>query len=511
MPCATAPAEHAHYVDDRDECSWKCDFGFHVGVFLCERCHLDCPIGEYRKGCTNSSKGSCAPCTGRPHAAHFNGSGGIEDACPWECNSNFRRHNGDCIPCEERCPPGEYLSGCVETTPGTCSPCTNRPANAHYTNAGGLHDACPWECNTRFHRVGNICMACAADCPVGSYRRGCEGSLEGICVPCGVLRSMPAHSHQSGHGGLQDACPWECNAGFYKSAGPSAHCLPCNDSSCAVGAYLVDCFGDQAGTCVACTQGTWVSRYTGNGGLEDACPQECRVSWPVSAPCLFALIANRMIVVLGTLIVLGCGIAASSRLRNLNSRGRQGLQTVFPTAFEYNRLPWAPDQSARSVMQACCSRCTDGREPGVKEGDTPASLEEFRTRVYSETEEAVHIPRISPRLSPFAGRDSPREEHFMTAAAAAAVAAPERVDAESPRGLARHPKESKPVEGLASGKPVPKSRGMSNYGPGARGWSPRSGPHAGPTTETSLPLQPGSPQQTSSKSLADPNQERLHQ
>jgi len=105
-------------------------------------------------------------------------------SCPTNVNRIYLSW-GSVIPITSQCPykciPGYYIVGtsnmCVACTgigvystgsETTCISCTNKPANAYYQTPVTFNygsNACPWDCNTGFYKSGTSCIAC----PTGTY------------------------------------------------------------------------------------------------------------------------------------------------------------------------------------------------------------------------------------------------------------------------------------------------------------------------------------------------------
>lgn len=123
--------------------------------FKCNNCAANCPIGQYRKGCSGSHLGECSACAAaKPANAEYSSQGSINtDDCQWQCSSSHYLNGGGstCTACSnESCASGQYRSG-------SCS----------HADGNG------WKCN-----------ACLENCPAGQYRSGCSGTSSGVCKAC---------------------------------------------------------------------------------------------------------------------------------------------------------------------------------------------------------------------------------------------------------------------------------------------------------------------------------------
>eukprot|EP00746_Dinoflagellata_sp_MGD_P023627 gnl/MRDRNA2_/MRDRNA2_155404_c0_seq1.p1 gnl/MRDRNA2_/MRDRNA2_155404_c0~~gnl/MRDRNA2_/MRDRNA2_155404_c0_seq1.p1 ORF type:complete len:743 (-),score=83.10 gnl/MRDRNA2_/MRDRNA2_155404_c0_seq1:9-2132(-) len=140
-----------------DTCPWVCPPNFFHrdnDVETCVSCQsLDCETGHYRSGCGDAPEptpGGCLPCTHRAKNAFFTASGGMLDACPFDCKTGFWRHFDSCRECQNICPAGEFLEGCRGSSMGQCTACMHGSRSSpwlwRYTGSGGDKDDCPWQC-----------------------------------------------------------------------------------------------------------------------------------------------------------------------------------------------------------------------------------------------------------------------------------------------------------------------------------------------------------------------------
>jgi len=121
---------------------------------------------------------------------------------------------------------GTYRSACTLMADSQCSPCTAKPANAHFTaSAQPLgRDECAWSCDSGFYKSGAQCVPCdRALCMVGQYRSSCSADANSICAPCTNFK--PTNSHFTSHGGESNDCRWACDGGFEKASNGSS-CQP---------------------------------------------------------------------------------------------------------------------------------------------------------------------------------------------------------------------------------------------------------------------------------------------
>ena len=271
------------------DCQWICpqgQFKDRAGL-TCQVCRPTCAIGRYLSGCgPDTAQGVCRECTNKPEFALYSTSGGLEDACEWECQSTYHRvikssTEQTCVVCEA-CEVGHYRTGCGEegvegdgTGIGTCVNCTFLPDNGRFTQDGGFQNACPWTCSFPFYRrsnESNICNACEPEaCGVGFYLKDCGESSPGTCASC---TGKPPGSVYTSPGGYSDSCGFECLEDFYYQEEDGV-CLQCA-TDCSPGEFRQGC-GHQAGegSCVQCTGLPEEAFWTGDGGLRDECSWAC--------------------------------------------------------------------------------------------------------------------------------------------------------------------------------------------------------------------------------------------
>merc|ERR1712178_499667 len=115
-----------------------------------ELCNVDCPIGQYNRGCTEFSAGECTPCKALLPGMYWTGDGDLADACPVaKCDKT-------------RCKFGEKLVGCGGTSAGECQACAQPSFGSLFDK-----DAALSSCGVR---------ACRSDCGAGN-------KLTGRCTP----------------------------------------------------------------------------------------------------------------------------------------------------------------------------------------------------------------------------------------------------------------------------------------------------------------------------------------
>ena len=250
-----------------------------TGWTVCVRCDSleRCPTGQFRSGCGDKSEGVCKPCT-KSRGRYFSSAGDttkfFTDSCPTS-------------PCD-LCAVGRYRSQCGEplseaASAGSCRPCPPGKFKAGY-------DA--WY--TR-------CTSCFRDCAHGQYRHGCSGDDAGRCMMCSNPKLQPGQYYQ-GTGGLWDSCPVgqcsSCPAGHYRhnclnsspgkciacargwfkaDAGQwNSKCVDCRHAStCPSGYYRSGCGDSKGGVCIPCTNELPANHYySGSGGVKNACPSK---------------------------------------------------------------------------------------------------------------------------------------------------------------------------------------------------------------------------------------------
>jgi len=158
------------------------------------------------------------------------------------------------------CVVGKYTSS---TGSAGCVDCTVAPTNGFYvtpTTAQATSSLCPYACNTGWYAVDRTCSKCG----MGQYA---QNSVCKTCTP------SPINSYllrPDVFAGTADACPWDCNAGFYKQ---NLACIPCN-----IGFYasaLALRTSDQQTTpnqCIACITCTIDTTYNPSNSFYQSSP-----------------------------------------------------------------------------------------------------------------------------------------------------------------------------------------------------------------------------------------------
>ena len=210
--------------------------------FKCNMCLDDCPSGQFRDSCGGTSVGKCSPCLNPlPKNAAYSTSGGVQlGICEWRCGSYFFREgesctscsrqvcaagtyrtgacddeNGDgfvCTPCPSACPVGQYPSGCGGTSPGFCTPCTNKPSNEFEYIGAGIENDCNYRCKSvpcnegdEFYHDACKCLP-RRSCPAGFIQR-C-GDARFVNYPCSMILSLSQEIHPGCRcESLQVTCP----------------------------------------------------------------------------------------------------------------------------------------------------------------------------------------------------------------------------------------------------------------------------------------------------------------
>ena len=190
------------------------------------------------------------------------------------CNASYELSGSSCVACGT----GEY------STKGSnsCSACTNKPANSHYTG-NGTSNNCSWACDSGYHEEGGSCVPdCSTSKACSSLGAGwqgtynectqnqgsqcykacsakCSGNNTSACpanASC-TYNTSYTYSGTQYYGGSCNAggsCPVStisCNSGYYK-----------NGSSC-IGCSTVSASGDIVDS-TSITGGDRITECTGN-------------------------------------------------------------------------------------------------------------------------------------------------------------------------------------------------------------------------------------------------------
>ncbi|MCM1294082.1 MAG: hypothetical protein NC311_00775 [Muribaculaceae bacterium] len=104
------------------------------------------------------------------------------------------------------------------------NPCTNGPANSHYTKSGSIGgNNCPWICDDGFYRDGDNCLPCPDGqncmggrliCPPGMY------ADKNTCIQCPELYG---DNPNTGAENINQ-CQIKCNGGTYLAAANATEC-----------------------------------------------------------------------------------------------------------------------------------------------------------------------------------------------------------------------------------------------------------------------------------------------
>ena len=279
VSCTAKPANavYTKHGGLSDSCTWVCNKDHFLSGGKCEQCDRGCAVGQYRNDCAGSSTGSCSACTNKPTNAVYDTNGGTANSCGWKCVDGFHRQGSICVACSETCGVGKYRSGCAHNEPGACRVCTIKPTSfSHFTSSGGLVNACAWQCTERFYASSDLssCIECDSQCGVGQFREGCGVQSAGECRICTL---KPTGSTFTSGGGLTDTCEWACNAGSFEDGG-NGKCTKCV-ADCSIGQYKRGCRTQSAGSCTPCTGKPLNSEYTTDGKFENQCTWTCNPGW----------------------------------------------------------------------------------------------------------------------------------------------------------------------------------------------------------------------------------------
>ena len=289
-----------------DSCTYTCDVGYEgVGTYC-----TPCKAGYYKTtqgtiACTACAAGSassvvgrttpctaCSPSDSTPHYQNQPGQSSCNDCTPTTaainyyvipCTSTSDAISTPCPRCNAgtqlavACPAGNTLTSppaCVACPAGTfqsqnnalaavcsicpvakyttltgqpgCLDCAAAPANSVYiaptSAAQASTSACPFTCNAGYYTVGRTC----ATCTLGNY------ALNSALVSC---TPNPPNSYLLTpilFNCTYDGCPWDCNAGYYRTAGKA--CAPCTAGSTFAAASAMRTMDSALpNTCTPCT------------------------------------------------------------------------------------------------------------------------------------------------------------------------------------------------------------------------------------------------------------------
>ena len=269
-----------------------------------------CVAGFRLVGCNTTSGGKCVPCHEPPQHASYSptqsssdAATGFVDTCSrWACDSGFYKHsNGPsvantCAKCRpDTCADGFFLLGCLQSSPGECTTCSNIPAYARPTLNGGTQDSCPWECLSGYTRKKEQCVACPATHyslggAAGTCRKhGCDAGSRLVnandatdvsqCEPCergtfsvgGLVTVCTEHVCQPGHAITNrnstvaiTGCR-ACKRGEWSMGGSVT--TRCEKHSCPEGSLLANLESTTSRSdCIACP-----SDHFSLGGVAGAC------------------------------------------------------------------------------------------------------------------------------------------------------------------------------------------------------------------------------------------------
>ena len=158
----------------------------------------------------------------------------------WDCNAGYFKSGNSCIACGT-CPEGVGRVNCSETSTGSCSPCTGQTYKSDAGNGGcenvpvnaTTSDNIEWSCDPGYYKSGNSCIACSP-CGAGMERRGCSGNEPGECFFCtgqtykpnsgnDECTAVPSNSNPTTN--KQD---FTCNSGYYRSGDSCDACPSCS-------------------------------------------------------------------------------------------------------------------------------------------------------------------------------------------------------------------------------------------------------------------------------------------
>lgn len=165
-------------------CDFTCDTNYYKNISFdgkiqtCQSCDglaaTSCPTGQQLVGCSASSPGSCEACPAIPANTYWTGSVGCA--------------TGDCL--KRGCGRDEIALGCGATNPGTCTKCSSIeavPMNASGWTVVG--NECLPTCSAGYYRSpSGTCEQCSlSSCVSGYVLSGCGNTSVGSCVKCSTI------------------------------------------------------------------------------------------------------------------------------------------------------------------------------------------------------------------------------------------------------------------------------------------------------------------------------------
>lgn len=223
-----------------------------AGSASCSFCQDLAPVaGYYQVACTATSNTQNLRCTGCLSGKYLSPDcGGTQPPACVNCEAGKIQtvaiaagYTGPKILCDV-CAAGLYQSGIGKDR---CDNCKNpTPANGAYApwTAPSVNGTlCPTQCNAGFGWNGTQCARCAP----GTYAPG--GLVPAACASCLALTRnaywvTPVAFNRSWSG-----CPWDCNAGYYRT--PDGNCAGCAAGTFSQAVRLVDT--EPPNACRACS------------------------------------------------------------------------------------------------------------------------------------------------------------------------------------------------------------------------------------------------------------------
>jgi TNFR/NGFR cysteine-rich region len=237
---------------------------------------------------------TCTPCTGTVAGQYCaagnepslvcNGKGSTDSTCA-ACQVGKYKDSPSVMSCVS-CLLGTYTAS---TGSIACLPCTNKPATgAAYVSwtTPASSNSCPYQCIPGYYRSGSNCIACNKT--AGKYSGASDLTA---CQSC-TRGSTNGNSYfliPTNFSGINNDCPWECNAGYKKSM--IGTCVACTSGTTYHAASDNAVYQNQSNTCLNCTKlcanGTFMTTpcITTRNRVCPVCSAKCPTGYYVATEC----------------------------------------------------------------------------------------------------------------------------------------------------------------------------------------------------------------------------------
>ena len=283
--CAPGKYQDAPGQTACKDCTAGTNFANLEGQSICSPCTSPTiPVGSYKAVCTVISDAQAKACTFVCNAGYE-----IESLC-----ETVRTSQPSCVQCPagtiqpnnnanraqcSTCGAGLYQDAPGQGSCKSCTPLSPTPNGAYTEWALPTSNACPWTCNGGYVKLNNLC----GGCPTGQW------VSESTCSACTNKPDNAYYLTPPSTPG-SNACPWDCNAGYYKDTAYSCHV--CDAGSTYASALQKRTLStEEANKCSPCTVCNPPTTYESRGctKTEDtvcsACSAPCGAGTYTSAAC----------------------------------------------------------------------------------------------------------------------------------------------------------------------------------------------------------------------------------